>query len=343
MIRNAIAKVVGHVDLSEPEMIGVMEEIMSGAATPAQIGAFITALRLKGETVAEITGAARVMREKATRINAAAAGETLVDTCGTGGDASGTFNVSTTAAFVVAGAGLPVAKHGNRSISSHCGSADVLEALGVDLGLAPERIGRCIVEVGIGFMFAPALHGAMKHAIGPRREIGIRTIFNVLGPLTNPAGANVQVVGVYESSLVEKLALVLGQLGSRRALVVCGEGGLDEITVTGETLVAEWAEGRVRTYTIRPEEVGLARAALEEIKGGVTPAEAAGQLRAILAGEQGPRLDMVLLNAGAALMVAGRVADLAAGVELAREVVLSGAALAKMEALVAFCRQQEKE
>jgi anthranilate phosphoribosyltransferase len=343
MIRNAIAKVVGHVDLSEPEMIGVMEEIMSGAATPAQIGAFITALRLKGETVAEITGAARVMREKATRINAAAAGETLVDTCGTGGDASGTFNVSTTAAFVVAGAGLPVAKHGNRSISSHCGSADVLEALGVDLGLAPERVGRCIVEVGIGFMFAPALHGAMKHAIGPRREIGIRTIFNVLGPLTNPAGANVQVVGVYESSLVEKLALVLGQLGSRRALVVCGEGGLDEITVTGETLVAEWAEGRVRTYTIRPEEVGLARAALEEIKGGVTPAEAAGQLRAILAGEQGPRLDMVLLNAGAALMVAGRVADLAAGVELAREVVLSGAALAKMEALVAFCRQQEKE
>jgi anthranilate phosphoribosyltransferase len=342
MIKHAISRVVTDIDLSEQEMVAVMEEIMSGAATPAQIGAFITALRMKGETVEEITGAARVMREKATRVDAAAAGEILVDTCGTGGDASGTFNVSTTAAFVVAGAGLPVAKHGNRSVSSPCGSADVLEALGVDLGLAPDRIGKCIIDVGIGFMFAPMLHGAMKHAIGPRREIGIRTIFNILGPLTNPAGANVQVMGVYAPQLTEKLALVLGRLGSRRAMVVCGEGGLDEITVTGETLVAEWAEGKVRTYTLRPEDVGLRRASLAEIQGGTTPEAAAAQLRAVLAGEEGPRLDMVLLNAGAALLAAGRVADLKAGVDLAREVVSSGAAKERLEALVTFCRRQDR-
>jgi len=338
VIKEAIGKVVSGSDLGEQEMIGVMDEIMSGLATAAQIGSFITALRMKGETIDEITGAARVMRQKATRVPAVSGDEVLVDTCGTGGDVSGTFNVSTTAAFVVAGAGVRVAKHGNRAISSTCGSADVLEALGVNLSLSPEKIGQCIREVGIGFMFAPALHGAMKHAIGPRREIGIRTVFNILGPLTNPAGANVQVMGVFDPDLVEKLATVLGKLGSRRALVVCGEGNLDEITITGETRVADWAEGRVTTYSVNPEEVGMKRAGLAEIKGRKTPLEAADQLRAILQGEKGPCLDMVLLNAGAALMAAGKSADFAAGVALAREVVEKGTALEKLESLVSFCK-----
>jgi len=338
MMKKAIAKVVAGANLSEAEMVGVMEIIMGGEATQAQIGAFITALRIKGETVDEITGAAKVMRAKATRVPGVGEGEILVDTCGTGGDASGTFNVSTTTAFVVAGAGIPVAKHGNRSVSSHCGSADVLEALGVDLTLSAEQIGRCIREIGIGFMFAPALHGAMKHAIGPRREIGIRTIFNILGPLTNPAGANVQVMGVYDPALTETLARVLGRLGARRALVVCGEGNLDEITITGATRVSDWANGALTTYSIHPSELGMATASLAEIKGGATASEAAAQLRSVLSGKASPCLDMVLLNAGAALMAAGRSDDLASGVALAREVVASGAALNKVEALVAFAK-----
>ena len=338
MMKEAIAKVVAGTDLSEAEMVGVMEIIMGGEATQAQIGAFITALRIKGETVDEITGAARVMRAKVTKVHGVAAGEILVDTCGTGGDASGTFNVSTTTAFVVAAAGVPVAKHGNRSVSSHCGSADVLEALGVDLSLSAEQVGRSIREIGIGFMFAPALHGAMKHAIGPRREIGIRTIFNILGPLTNPAGANVQVLGVYDPSLTETLARVLGRLGTKRALVVCGEGNLDEITITGTTRVSDWANGELITYSIHPSELGMTTASLAEIKGGKTAAEAAAQLRSVLSGKAGPCLDMVLLNAGAALMAAGRSDDLAAGVALAREAVTSGSALNKVEALVAFSK-----
>lgn len=342
MIKEAIGKVVTGTDLSEQEMVGVMDQVMSGDATPAQIAAFITALRLKGETIDEITGAARVMRQKATRVDAVGAGEVLVDTCGTGGDASGTFNVSTTAAFVVAGAGVPVAKHGNRSISSHCGSADVLEALGVDLSLEPEKIGQCIKETGIGFMFAPVMHGAMKHAIGPRREIAIRTIFNVLGPLTNPAGANVQVMGVYEASLIEKLASVLGKLGAKRALVVCGEGNMDEITITGQTRVADYRDGSVTTYTVTPEDAGLSRASLEEIKGGETAEISASQLRAVLQGEKGARYDMVLLNAGAALMAAGKADNLQSGVDLARETIDSGAALAKLDALVAFSSKHKK-
>jgi len=259
MIREAISRVIERKDLDEEQMVGVMNEIMSGEATPAQIGSFITALRMKGETIEEISGAAMVMREKATRITTGVAvdkDEILVDTCGTGGDSSGTFNVSTTTAFVVAAAGIPVAKHGNRSVSSQCGSADVLEALGVNLDLTPEQVGNCVREVGIGFLFAPMLHGAMKHAIGPRREIGIRTIFNVLGPLTNPAGANVQLLGVYSPDLCEKLARVLGRLGTLRALVVCGAGNVDEFTVTGETEVAELSNGEVRTYTVRPEDAG---------------------------------------------------------------------------------------
>jgi anthranilate phosphoribosyltransferase len=342
VIKEAIGKVVAGTDLSEQEMVGVMDEVMSGEATPAQIAAFITALRLKGETVDEITGAARVMRQKASRVDAAVDGDVLVDTCGTGGDASGTFNVSTTAAFVVAGAGVPVAKHGNRSISSHCGSADVLEALGVDLSLDPEKIGQCIKETGIGFMFAPVMHGAMKYAIGPRREIGIRTIFNVLGPLTNPACANVQVMGVYDPSLIEKLASVLGKLGVKRALVVCGEGNMDEITITGRTRVADYSDGSVKTYIITPEDAGLSRATLEEIKGGETAEISATQLRSVLQGEKGARYDMVLLNAGAALMAAGKADDLQSGVDLARQTVDSGAALAKLDALVAFSSKHKK-
>lgn len=344
MIKEAIARVVSGADLNEVEMESAMREIMGGECTPAQIGAFITALRMKGESVAEISGAARVMREKATRINAftsaeLAAGQVLVDTCGTGGDSSGTFNVSTATAFVVAAAGLPVAKHGNRSVTSSCGSADVLEALGVDLQLSPEAVARCIREVGIGFMFAPVLHGAMKHAIGPRREIGIRTIFNILGPLTNPAGANVQVMGVYDPSLANIMATVLGRLGCRRALVVCGEGNVDEITVTGPTRVAEYRGGEVVEYLITPEECGVPRASLEDIRGGSDAAESAAMLRAILGGQPGARLDTVLLNAAAALMAAGRSPDLPAGLELARKLVAEGAALAMLDALVAFCAE----
>lgn len=334
MIREAISKVVTGHDLNEEEMVGVMNEIMSGESSPAQIGSFITALRMKGETIDEIAGAARVMREKAEKVDAGPG--IVVDTCGTGGDSSGTFNVSTAAAFVVAGAGVTVAKHGNRSITSHCGSADVLEALGVNLDLPPDSVGRCIREVGIGFMFAPVMHGAMKHAIGPRREIGIRTVFNVLGPLTNPAGANVQVMGVFDPDLTGKLAAVLGRLGALRAMVVCGAGNMDELTVTGETRVAEWSEGRVREYIVKPEEVGLARATIDDIKGKGDAVAAAAHLRRILAGEQGACLDMVLLNAGAALTAAGKADDLEGGVELARQTVASGAALAKVDGLAAF-------
>ncbi len=340
-IKQAIAKVITHQDLSEDEMVVVMNEIMGGIATPAQIGSFITALRMKGETVAEITGAVRVMRAKATPIVTGvdvSHGGILVDTCGTGGDGSGTFNVSTTAAFVVAGAGVTVAKHGNRSASSHCGSADVLEAAGVSLGLSPEQIGRCVRDVGIGFLFAPALHGAMKYAIGPRREIGIRTIFNILGPLTNPAGANVQVIGVFAEALTEPLAEVLGRLGSRRALVVHGEGNLDELTVTGSTRVSDLDQGKVSTYVITPEQLGLPRAALADLKGGATAQESASQMRAILGGEQGAKRDMVLINSGAALMAAGVSPDLQAGVQKAAEIIDSGKALAKLDQLVAFCR-----
>ncbi len=340
-IKQAIAKVVSRQDLAEDEMVAVMNEIMGGSASPAQIASFITALRMKGETVAEITGAVRVMREKATPVETGvdvSHGGILVDTCGTGGDGSGTFNVSTTSAFVVAGAGVTVAKHGNRSVSSHCGSADVLEAAGVSLDLSPEQISRCVREVGIGFLFAPALHGAMKHAIGPRREIGIRTIFNILGPLTNPAGANVQVIGVFAEALTEPLAEVLGRLGSRRALVVHGEGNLDELTVTGSTRISDMHHGKVTTYTITPEQLGLPRASLADLKGGTTPSESAGQMRSILGGEQGARRDMVLVNAGAALMAAEVVVDLRSGVQKAAEIIDCGKALAKLDELVAFCR-----
>jgi anthranilate phosphoribosyltransferase len=344
MLKEAIYKVVTRQDLTEEEMARAMEVIMGGEATEAQIGAFITALRMKGETVAEITAAARVMRAKATRIPLGnnlvdldrdeinVDWETIVDTCGTGGDATSTFNVSTTTAFVVAGAGVRVAKHGNRAVSSRCGSADVIEALGINLNLTPQQVAQCINEVGIGFLFAPQLHGAMRFAIGPRREIGIRTIFNVLGPLTNPAGANVQVLGVYDPGLTEPLALVLGNLGTKSAFVVFGEGSFDEISIVGPTRVSELKDGTVRTYTITPEDFGLQRATLSDIKGGDV-FENARIVRRVLAGEGGPRGDMVALNAAAAFIAAGLATDFPAGIELARKTMETGKAIAKLTAL----------
>ncbi len=341
-IKEAISKVVLKQDLSENEMVDVMNEIMGGTATDAQIGSFITALRMKSETVEEITGAVRVMREKATAIDSGVdidAGGILVDTCGTGGDGSGTFNVSTTTAFVVAGAGVPVAKHGNRSVSSNCGSADVLEAAGVALDIGSDRIGECIKEVGIGFLFAPALHGAMKHAIGPRKEMGIRTIFNILGPLTNPAGANVQVLGVFSEELTEPLAKVLAKLGSKRALVVHGEGNLDELTVTGRTKVSEIQDGKVTTYYVDPTDLGLPKAKIEELRGGENAEDSALQMCAVLSGEKGPKRNMVLLNSGAALMAAGLCDDLKSGIEMAASVIDSGKAIAKLGQLIVFTKQ----
>jgi anthranilate phosphoribosyltransferase len=340
MIKEAIALVVTGKDLDEQQMTAVMQEIMSGEATDAQIGSFITALRMKGETIDEIVGAVRVMREKATFVDTGvdtAAGDLLMDIVGTGGDGSGTFNVSTTTAFVVAGAGIPVAKHGNRAVSSSCGSADVLEALGVDLSMPAERVAQCVRTVGIGFLFAPMLHGAMKYAIGPRREMGIRTIFNILGPMTNPAGANVQLTGVFDKALTKTIAEVLGRLGMKRTLVVWGEGNMDEMTITGTSHVADAHDGKVDTYTVEPEDVGLSRATLADIKGGETVEESAAQVREVLGNTPGARLDMVLLNGGAALMAAGKAEDLKAGVAMAREIIASGAALEKLDNLVGFC------
>ncbi|WP_028319361.1 anthranilate phosphoribosyltransferase [Desulfobulbus elongatus] len=341
MIREAIAKVVALHHLSEGEMIGVMQEIMSGEASTAQIGSFITALRMKGETIDEIVGAVKVMRDKATFIDTGIdtkGGEVLMDIVGTGGDGSGSFNVSTTTSFVVAAAGVPVAKHGNRAVSSHCGSADVLEALGVDLSMPPEKVAACVREVGIGFLFAPMLHGAMKYAIGPRREIGIRTLFNILGPMTNPAGANVQLTGVFSRELTTVLAEVLVRLGMKRAVIVWGEGNLDEMTVTGATHLADGYQGSVTTSILTPEEVGLRSADMAAIRGGRTAAESAEQVRAVLGGEIGAKLDMVLLNAGTALMAAGKAGTIVDGIALAREIIHSGAASAKLEELVRFSR-----
>ncbi len=339
MIKDAIKKMVVGQNLSETEMIGVMDEIMSGDATPAQIGSFITGLRIKGETVDEIVGAVRVMRRKATFVDTGvntAAGDILMDIVGTGGDGAGTFNVSTTTAFVVAAAGIPVAKHGNRAISSNCGSGDVLEALGVDLSASAEKVAECVKSIGIGFLFAPMLHGAMKHAAIPRREIGIRSIFNILGPMTNPAGANVQLTGVFAKELIGVMAEVLLRLGTKRNLVVWGEGNMDAMTVTGTSYVADGCNGKVKMYTVEPEDVGLARADIHDICGGETVDDSAEQVRSILGGEEGARLDMVLLNSGAAFLAADKVDTIKDGVEYAREVVNSRAALNKLEKLVNF-------
>jgi anthranilate phosphoribosyltransferase len=345
MLKDAIYKVVTRQDLTEEEMTQAMDIIMTGEATEAQIGAFVTGLRMKGETVTEITAAAKVMRAKATRIPVSDGLvdldrdeinvdlETVVDTCGTGGDATHTFNVSTITAFVVAGLGLKVAKHGNRAVSSRCGSADVIEALGINLALTPAQVAQCVQEVGIGFLFAPQLHGAMRYAIGPRREIGIRTIFNILGPLTNPAGANVQVLGVYDASLTEPLAQVLGRLGSRSAFVVFGEGSFDEISIVGPTRVSQLQDGEVRTYNITPEEFGLPRATLEDIKGGDV-FENARIVRQVLAGGGGAKEDMVALNAAAVFIAGGFCTDFPGGIALAKECIKSGKALGKLEALI---------
>jgi anthranilate phosphoribosyltransferase len=266
------------------------------------------------------------------------AGDLLMDIVGTGGDGSGTFNVSTTTAFVVAGAEIPVAKHGNRAVSSSCGSADVLEELGVDLSMPADRVAECVRTVGIGFLFAPMLHGAMKYAIGPRREMGIRTIFNILGPMTNPAGANVQLTGVFDKALIKTIAEVLGRLGMKRTLVVWGEGNMDEMTITGTSHVADAHDGKVEIYTVEPEDVGLSRATIADIKGGETVQESAALVREVLGNTPGARLDMVLLNGGAAFMAAGKAADLKAGVAMARKIIASGAALENLVNLVAFCK-----
>lgn len=332
MITDAIKKVVDGHDLSYAGAVEAMNEVMGGEATDAQIAALITALRMKGETVDEISGFAAVMREKAVAIKPKVTG--IVDTCGTGGDLSGTFNISTTAAFVVAGAGAPVAKHGNRAVSSACGSADLLEALGINLDLSPEGVADTIDEVGIGFLFAPALHKAMKYAIGPRKEIAIRTVFNILGPLTNPAGAPYQVLGVYNADLTETMAEVLSSLGTKHALVVHGDG-LDEITTTGKTKISEVKAGTVNTYEISPEDFGLKRADKSDLTGG-TVEENAKITAEVLAGKAGAALDIVLLNAAAALFAAGKAEDLKTGLGLAAESVDSGQAGQKLADLVAF-------
>ncbi len=329
MIKEAIKKVNEGKDLSEKEALDVMNEIMGGSATPAQIAAFLTALRLKGETVDEIFACATVMRQKAESISVQG---TAVDTCGTGGDGSGTFNISTTVAFVVAGAGVSVAKHGNRSVSSRSGSADLLESLGVNITLTPKDVETCVNDIGIGFLFAPTFHKAMKYAIGPRREIGIRTVFNVLGPLTNPANVAHQVIGVYDERLTEPLANVLRRFGLRHALVVHGSG-LDELSTIDRTKVSELKNGKVETYYLTPEQYGLDRARLEDIQGG-TPEENTKITRSVLDGEDSPYTDIVLLNAGAALYAADKTGDIAEGIELARQAIKSGKAREKLDQLI---------
>jgi anthranilate phosphoribosyltransferase len=330
MLKSYLAKLINMENLTEAEMMEAMNRIMDGEATPAQIGGFLTALRLKGETVPEIIGAARVMRQKALRVKFDAP---AIDTCGTGGDGSNTFNISTTAAFIVAAAGLPVAKHGNRAMSSQCGSADLLEALGVKVDLPPEQIASCLKEAGIGFMFAPVFHQSMKHAVGPRRELGFRTIFNMLGPLTNPAGANYQLLGVYQAELTEVLAEVLRCLGAERVMVVHGGGGLDELALEGVNKVSYLDQGVVKTFTFAADDIGLPAAANELLRGGAAAANALLTERILKGDELGPKRDVVLLNAAAALMVGGYVPDLKAGVALAGQLIDNGAAYQKLEAL----------
>ena len=347
IITEAVRALVDRRDLSRIEAAAAMEAIMSGAATNAQIAAFLTALRMKGEIVEELIGFAQVMRQKVVKVRAhggdvvGATGtdrEMLIDTCGTGGDASGTFNVSTATAFVVAGAGLKVAKHGNRSASSMCGSADVVEALGVSLELTPQQVARCVDEVGIGFLYAPLLHTAMKHVMAARREIGIRTVFNLLGPLTNPASANAQVIGVAAESLTEPLARVLAELGTLRAFVVHGADGLDEISNTGDSHLSEVREVMVRSYSVSPEDFGLPRATIGELQGGDRQ-QNAQIIREILAGRPGPRRDIVLMNASAALVAGARAGELKEGVQLAAQSIDSGAARDRLERLVGFSQK----
>jgi anthranilate phosphoribosyltransferase len=329
-LRGAIAKVAAGNSLTQEEAAEAFDLVMSGAATPAQIGALVMGLRVRGETVDEIAGAARAMRAKVLTVRAP---EGAIDTCGTGGDGKGTFNISTCAAFVVAGAGVPVAKHGNRAISSRSGSADVLKELGVNIEASPETISRCIAECGLGFMFAPAHHAAVRHVAQVRTELGTRTIFNLLGPLANPAGAKYQVVGVFGREWVELIAQVLALLGTIRAWVVHGSDGLDELTTTGISDVAVVDAGKVSTFRISPRNAGLPVARPEDLTGG-NAVENAAHIRAVLGGLKGPLRDIVLLNAAAALLVAGKASTLREGVALAAESIDSGKALAVLEALV---------
>lgn len=352
MIKELISKIVKGEDLTESEMETAMDEIMSGEATGAQIGSFITALRLKGETVDEITGAARIMRKKATKIFVKEGAvsidrddinieeETILDIVGTGGDGTKTFNVSTTTSFVAAGGGAKVAKHGNRAVSSMCGSADVLENLGVKLDISHYDVERCVNDVGIGFLFAPVFHGAMKYAAGPRREIGIRSIFNLLGPITNPAGASVQVLGVYEPGLTDTIANVLKKLGTKEVFVVCGEGTFDEISICSPTRVSHLKDNVINTFEITPEQFGFKRAELKDILGGDAK-ENADIVRNILSGEKGPKRDMVLLNSAAAFMVAGFCDSLEQGIKLSEESIDSGGAMEKLEKLIEFTQKCE--
>ncbi len=337
MIREAIESLVSGKSLSTEQAAQVMGEIMGGEATPAQFGAFVTALRLKGETVDEIAGMAQVMREKAIQVRASGP---LVDTCGTGGDSSGTFNISTTAAFVVAGAGVKVAKHGNRAMSGACGSADVLESLGVKIDLGPEGVQRCLEEVGFGFMFAQKFHPSMRFAAVPRREIGIRTVFNILGPITNPAGATARLLGVADAGMAAKIAAVFDRLGNRHALVVHGKDGLDEITISDETQVWEMKGGKTTAYTISPEALDFERAPRSSI-GVSSVQESVRLLNGVLDGERGPARDVVLMNAAAALLAADRVASLKDGVALAAESIDSGRARQKLDALVKLSQSLE--
>ncbi len=330
-MQQAIQTVLENHDLTREEMIATMRLIMTGEATPAQIGGFLIGLRVKGETVDEITAAASVMRELAKPVSIA--GDHLVDTCGTGGDGAKTFNISTASAFVVAAAGGQVAKHGNRSISSNTGSADVLEAAGVNLMITPEQVAQCVDELGVGFMFAPAHHGAMKHAIGPRKEMGVRTIFNVLGPLTNPAGAPNQVLGVFAEIWVEPLAQVLKALGSEHVLVVHAVDGLDEISIETSTRVAELKDGKINCYTIKPEDFGIAVGQVADLA--VDHAEESLEIiKGVFANQAGPARDIVTLNAGAAIYAANLTDSLAAGIEKAKQVIASGDARTKLDALV---------
>lgn len=334
--KDGLNKICHRTDLTEAEMSAMIMEIFSGEITDAQIGAFMGALSTKGETFEELAGAARAMRKKAARIETA--GSDVIDTCGTGGDGANTFNISTTTAFVVAGVGVTVAKHGNRSVSSQCGSADLLEALGVKIDIDPEIVEECIAETGIGFMFAPRFHGAMKYAANARKQIGLKSIFNMLGPLTNPAAANCQLLGVYAPQLTEMFASALKLLGAKRAMVVHGHDGLDEISICAPTRVTELKDNRLTTYDISPETFFGSRANPEAIQGG-DPHVNAGITRAVLAGEKGAPRDIVLINSGAALAIAGRAENIQTGIKIAEESIDSGAARSKLEALAAFTRE----
>jgi len=331
MIKEAIGKVVGGDNLNESEMMEAMDVIMGGKATPAQIGAFITALWIKGETVDEVAGAARIMRQRALMIDARSS--VIVDTCGTGGDGMNTFNISTTAAFVVAASGLTVAKHGNRAVSSGCGSADVLQALGVNIDAGQEIVEECLQQIGISFLFAPRLHDAMKYAIGPRREIGIRTIFNMLGPLTNPAGATSQLIGVYDPKLTEMFAGVLKNLGTKRAFIVHGLDGLDEVSVTEETRVSELNDGMITTYNITPVEFLNKTYSTGELAGG-DAAINAKITEGVLTGKEGACRDIVLLNSALAIVAGGKAESIKEGVSIAADCIDSGSAMRRLQALI---------